>query len=213
MGPGSFGTGKQRVHPLRRPGELVASMGPGSFGTGKPGVRGTKRSGRDCGFNGARFFWNREVRGHPLECTPGELALQWGPVLLEPGRVPPDIEKMAWVAKMLQWGPVLLEPGSAAALPSIRSAKPTRFNGARFFWNREGTCVCVCAPNEDTMLQWGPVLLEPGRVGQTHPLSSRAPASMGPGSFGTGKGLAVRIYLYDSSESFNGARFFWNRED
>jgi len=61
MGPGSFGTGKSlRPESHRSTRSVPASMGPGSFGTGKCGWSSTTRGRRTIGFNGARFFWNRE---------------------------------------------------------------------------------------------------------------------------------------------------------
>jgi len=137
-----------------------ASMGPGSFGTGKPSGSARGTACQLLGFNGARFFWNREVGG---------------------------IGGLGWLPRVrLQWGPVLLEPGSPG---SSSGAERTRicFNGARFFWNREGSWACVG-------------------------LGKGSRASMGPGSFGTGKPMERKERRGNERSSFNGARFFWNRE-
>mgnify|MGYP006286266265 FL=1 len=61
-----------------------------------------------------------------------------------------------------------------------------RFNGARFIWNREA----------------------PADLGRTR---AEKDASMGPGSFGTGKARR-RPDASGRVKSFNGARFIWNRE-
>ena len=114
MGPGSFGTGKAHSLMSLPHGRVVASMGPGSFGTGK------KADG--CRLN-------------PLT----GIKLQWGPVLLEPGSgIRRRRERRAHPV------PASMGPGSFGTGKSPRATKRNAdrrsscFNGARFFWNREG---------------------------------------------------------------------------
>ena len=203
MGPGSFGTGKlvfvdQLKHGSRmllqwgpvhlEPGRvlrpeflldadrLAASMGPGSFGTGKP-------------------VW-------PDPDPSAVLQLQWGPVHLEPGS--PDA---------CRWGTWALARFNGARFIWNREALYTEdtirfqgvsFNGARFIWNREGTVLVIPSRLRHLLgLQWGPVHLEPGRHRDSVPsgrLQPRVDASMGPGSFGTGKVLDSEMPVPPTSD-------------
>ena len=241
-------------------------MGPGSFGTGKRaarliGLELTKRlqwgpvhlePGRSTAATG-------RLAGERLRSL-----LQWGPVHLEPGRrLPVQIpltpvhlasmgpgsfgtgksEQKATDRKKrearLQWGPVHLEPGSPHLADETWVVR-IGFNGARFIWNREATITVVPVFASAELLQWGPVHLEPGSPGEVvrHPWRPPERASMGPGSFGTGKGDGGGVsfskrYGHASMgpgsfgtgklrwarsgasrlwSCFNGARFIWNRE-
>ena len=140
---------------------VAASMGPGSFGTGKTGRPATGPCPLSC-FNGARFFWNREV---------GAAA-------------------------------------GAAAFGFVASMGPGSFGtGKKSFLSDPF--------DRYRELQWGPVLLEPGSVASHRCLAGASPqcASMGPGSFGTGKCAVNFAHGPALVLGFNGARFFWNRED
>jgi len=159
-------------------------MGPGSFGTGKLPASVHTITSSDRSFNGARFFWNRE--GRTAAVHSGRHRDSFNGARFFWNREDPALKLLADYAKPeLQWGPVLLEPGRT----SLRAAGwvEAGFNGARFFWNREarpdhparpmptasmgpgsfGTGKQVGAQIVDKivvlMLQWGPVLLEPGR--------------------------------------------------
>jgi len=193
----------------------------------------TPRSGS---FNGARFFWNREGMSAKRLSGPPARRLQWGPVLLEPGspRSRLRLRRGTRPASMgpgsfgtgkertvggrrerehmtLQWGPVLLEPGRFSR-HSLRwrsdsaSMGPGSFGTGKTPPDQKGA-------HAFGWLQWGPVLLEPGRcVPTTSDLAKLVQASMGPGSFGTGKG-ATGPPAPRPVRRFNGARFFWNREE
>ena len=162
----------------------TASMGPGSFGTGKMVIRSILSSTH--GFNGARFFWNREADISNVKQQGLGLFASMGPGSFGTGKMTSSSKVPLVLALVLQWGPVLLEPGRLR--PAVRGAVVVLygFNGARFFWNREGPE----GPRRD---------------------AGAAKASMGPGSFGTGKRLRKDTMMRESA-SFNGARFFWNRE-
>jgi len=137
-------------------------MGPGSFGTGKEPTA--------------------------LVAVGQQVAASMGPGSFGTGK--PSSELMSSLDLLLQWGPVLLEPGSRSeSLASVALPDAPRFNGARFFWNREDPhhVLDLSGRGGGGSLQWGPVLLEPGSEIQTYTVHSLARASMGPGSFGTGK--------------------------
>ena len=244
MGPGSFGTGKSlRPESHRSTRSVPASMGPGSFGTGKCGWSSTTRGRRTIGFNGARFFWNRE----DSERAPGAptskhrfngarffwnreveaainarevetLRASMGPGSFGTGKPPLDALPMAKGADnlasmgpgsfgtgkkvrqggakpptflMLQWGPVLLEPGSHWRGRASDECNDLRcFNGARFFWNREAGFLFPIRPVLGAIASMGPGSFGTGKpVAGAEVVKDQLPAaSMGPGSFGTGKG-------------------------
>ena len=165
-----------------------ASMGPGSFGTGKSHRRERSPPAAESSFNGARFIWNREERQTSERLRSFRRGwLQWGPVHLEPGsELAAGLQSVELVG--LQWGPVHLEPGS----------------------RRRPVCL---RRHERPQLQWGPVHLEPGRYQRKEAkLDQLESASMGPGSFGTGKSPSHRPLHQPVRLCFNGARFIWNRE-
>jgi len=118
MGPGSFGTGKKmNKYKLNKDKTRVLQWGPVLLEPGSSEGVGVGGHPTGCGFNGARFFWNREAKPAAMpRCDPR----------------------------------------------SIRAC----FNGARFFWNREALQARFALSRDQAMLQWGPVLLEPGRRGR-----------------------------------------------
>ena len=115
-------------------------------------------------FNGARFFWNREGHDPNGHNRLTEFMASMGPGSFGTGKFPlPLLAKAPSV--QLQWGPVLLEPGRGDRRRERASIAPS-FNGARFFWNREGAeALADTALSGLILLQWGPVLLEPGSAG------------------------------------------------
>ena len=218
MGPGSFGTGKtddfgKRCAFLK---ELVLQWGPVHLEPGRRQKGCAAWVDGEAGFNGARFIWNREDR-YGIEKPVSLEWLQWGPVHLEPGSPVVQVGRRRR-HRQLQWGPVHLEPGRRFSMaPTYRGRPGSGFNGARFIWNREDARLLGDTPRvgltgfngarfiwnreEDwqtrpgtskVALQWGPVHLEPGSVAVLGRYSSGVTqASMGPGSFGTGKRLHV----------------------
>jgi len=163
-------------------------MGPGSFGTGKAVATDGYRLHmvRDASM-GPGSFGTGKAEGHLGRGSPHGSA---------------------------SMGPGSFGTGKAPLFPLFPLYFPSSFNGARFFWNREGARSLKVAQSPSTrLLQWGPVLLEPGRRRSRRPRSWRSgrlqwgPVLLEPGRprSSPGRTLPRRV-------GFNGARFFWNRE-
>jgi len=235
MGPGSFGTGKpwctrparartwrlQWGPVLLEPGRPAknakarrgrrASMGPGSFGTGKWRTQSERERNRARRASmGPGSFGTGKI-GASNECSIAQPSLQWGPVLLEPGSTGARAGQ--------RWQPACRFNGArffwnreAGSRLFVGSMSECRFNGARFFWNREGSSLRVCIRQARATLQWGPVLLEPGSAHGDLLGPGRHVLQWGPVLLEPGRPRSQRAQSAHRIHGFNGARFFWNRE-